>query len=167
MQDMEPDEFALEPKQRMRYWKRQVAQFGQRVPLEDVVREMGLGHIPFQAFAQLYRNNISVGQPYYSNLEDGFAIEFGMKNDHKGCLRLLDALLQDIPHSRSCGLARVVVFKQLEHYVAFSAVLAKVMWIGYQASYLLDLQRQHQRARDTWMAAELQLPDDLNDDEAP
>jgi len=84
MQDMEPDEFALEPKQRMRYWKRQVAQFGQRVPLEDVVREMGLGHIPFQAFAQLYRNKIEMGQPYYSNLEDGFAIEFGMKNDHKG-----------------------------------------------------------------------------------
>jgi len=35
-----------------------------------------------------------------------------MKNDHKGCLRLLDALLQDIPHSRSCGLARVVVFSK-------------------------------------------------------
>lgn len=167
MENVEFDELALEPKQRMRYWKRQIADFNQRVLLEDAVRDMGLEHIPFQAFAQLYRNNISAGQPCYSNLEDGFAIEFGMKNDHKGCLRLLDALLQDIPHSRSCGLARVVVFKQLEHYVAFSAVLAKVMWIGYQASYLLDLQRQHQRARDTWMAAELQLPDDLNDDEAP
>lgn len=103
---------------------------------------LGLDDVELQSFAQLYRNTVSVGQPCYSRLETGFQIEIGTRNDHKKCLHVLHGLLRDQCHSKSCGLARVVYFDDLEQWLAFSARLSTALWIGYEAQRMQEIQRQ-------------------------
>lgn len=47
---------------------------------EEVViarHRLGLDRFEWKSFAQLYRNNVSIGKPCYSNLEKEFQIELG------------------------------------------------------------------------------------------
>lgn len=104
--------------------------------------QLGLGGVELESFAQLYRNKVSIGEPQYCNLEKGFQIEIGTRNDHQKCLHVLDGLLRDQRHSRSCGLARVVQFDDLEQWLAFSSRLSTVLWIGYEARHMQEIQRK-------------------------
>lgn len=110
--------------------------------VQSVRSQLGLDDVELESFAQLYRNRLSIGESQYCKLEQGFQIEIGTRNDHQKCLHVLDGLLRNQRHSRSCGLARVVQFDDLEQWLAFSTRLSTALWIGYQARHMQEIQRK-------------------------
>lgn len=115
-------------------------------PYDEIVsarRQLGLSGIEWKAFVQLYRNKVNVGEPYYSHLKNEFQIEIGTRNDHKNCLHVLDRLLENVRHGKSCGLARVAYFDDLQQWLAFSTRLSMALWIGYQAQRMQEIAREN------------------------
>lgn len=56
-------------------------------------------------------------------------------------MHLIDDLLLDMRHDKSCGLAPIVYFENLHQWLEFSVSLSTVLWIGYRAQKIQEISR--------------------------
>jgi hypothetical protein len=88
--------------------------------LETLVKELGLGHLPGESMAQLYRNGVNLGNPHYPTDRARIEFDIGIKNDHNRCIEVPDAIVGPFEHERSCGLARVVRLASNKELASFT-----------------------------------------------
>jgi hypothetical protein len=94
---------------------------------KKLMRDAGIGDLPLEAVAQLYRNRVK-----FSDLGAG-GFELIVKNDWQGNLKVVDKILEDFRFSYSSGLARYVKITSTEELLRLVKRLHFTMLAGRAA----------------------------------
>ena len=103
--------------------------------VDERLAAINLDHRDLKWVAGFYRKGIKVASPCY--FDGGLELEVSFANDHDGCgPDQIDLFLDrnGFNYSRSCGLARVINFKDADAYRVFFDKLGQLFVLGNMLS---------------------------------